>query len=95
MNNNVLFFMFRDIKERDSINGKIKYRWATNTVLSCVLGRGVPTTVDITFDTTRKDREARTYIAELDDAKVIIFNILKTSSMSCSFILTGPPEVNL
>ncbi|XP_058800960.1 serine/threonine-protein kinase 11-interacting protein isoform X2 [Phymastichus coffea] len=61
-----------DIKERDSISGKIKYRWATNTVLSCVLGRGVPTTIDITFDTTRKDREARTYIVELDDAKRIV-----------------------
>ncbi|XP_001600307.1 serine/threonine-protein kinase 11-interacting protein isoform X1 [Nasonia vitripennis] len=61
-----------DIKERDSITGKIKYRWATNTVLSCVLGRGTPTTVDITFDTTRKDRQARTYITELDEAKKIV-----------------------
>jgi hypothetical protein len=75
--------LFRDIKERDSINGKIKFRWPTDTVLSCVLGRGTPTTVDITFDTTRKDREARTYITELEDAKVgsyyICFNLSRLS----------------
>ncbi|KAL7305323.1 hypothetical protein TKK_0002453 [Trichogramma kaykai] len=60
-----------DIKERDTMTGKILFRWATNTVLSCVLGRGTPTTIDITFDTTRKDRNARTYITNLDDAKKI------------------------
>ncbi|XP_014213511.1 serine/threonine-protein kinase 11-interacting protein [Copidosoma floridanum] len=60
-----------EIKERDSLNGKINYRWATNTVLSCVLGRSIPTTIDITFDTMRKDRASRTYLAELEDAKKI------------------------
>ncbi|KAJ8664256.1 hypothetical protein QAD02_005918 [Eretmocerus hayati] len=67
-----------DIKERDFMNGKIKFRWATNTVLSCVLGRGTPTTVDITFDTTRKDREARTYIVELSEAKKIVQTLNET-----------------
>lgn len=60
----------RDIKERDLISGKVKFRWATSTVLSCVMGRGDPTTVDIIFDTTRKDRQNRTYFLELDEAKV-------------------------
>jgi len=61
----------RDIKERDAITGKIKFCWSTNSLLSCVLGRSDPPTVDIIFDTTRKDKESRRYFAQLDDAKVL------------------------
>jgi len=42
-----------------------------NSVLSCVLGRSDPPTVDIIFDTTRKDRENRRYFVESEDAKVL------------------------
>jgi len=62
---------FREIKERDTITGKLKYSWSMNSVLSCVLGRSDPPTVDIIFDTTRKDRENRRYFVELEDAKVV------------------------
>lgn len=65
-----IFVIIRDIKERDSITGRIKYRWATNTVLSCVINRSKPPTVNIIFDTTRRDRESRTYITKPEDAKV-------------------------
>ncbi|XP_018393306.1 PREDICTED: serine/threonine-protein kinase 11-interacting protein isoform X1 [Cyphomyrmex costatus] len=61
-----------DIKERDTITGKIKFCWSTNSLLSCVLGRSDPPTVDIIFDTTRKDKESRRYFAQLDDAKKIV-----------------------
>ncbi|XP_012283278.1 serine/threonine-protein kinase 11-interacting protein isoform X2 [Orussus abietinus] len=70
-----------DVKERDSISGKVKYRWATNTVLSCVMGRGTPTTVDIIFDTTRKDRQNRVYIVEPDEAKKIVATFGETLSV--------------
>lgn len=39
--------------------------------MSCVLGKSDPPTVDIIFDTTRKDRANRRYFAELEDAKVL------------------------
>ncbi|XP_011630532.1 serine/threonine-protein kinase 11-interacting protein isoform X4 [Pogonomyrmex barbatus] len=61
-----------DIKERDVITGKIKFCWSTNSLLSCVLGRSDPPTVDIIFDTTRKDRENRRYFAQAKDAKKIV-----------------------
>lgn len=65
-----LILFCRDIKERDTSTGKVKYSWSINSVLSCVLGRSNPPTVDIIFDTTRKDREKRRYFAESEDAKV-------------------------
>ncbi|KAL6424267.1 hypothetical protein ACFW04_009830 [Cataglyphis niger] len=61
-----------NIKERDSITGKIKFHWSINSILSCVLGKSDPPTVDIIFDTTRKDRENRRYFTELEDAKKIV-----------------------
>ncbi|KAL6262037.1 hypothetical protein P5V15_007129 [Pogonomyrmex californicus] len=61
-----------DIKERDVITGKIKFCWSTSSLLSCVLGRSDPPTVDIIFDTTRKDRENRRYFAQAKDAKKIV-----------------------
>ncbi|XP_014477087.1 PREDICTED: serine/threonine-protein kinase 11-interacting protein isoform X2 [Dinoponera quadriceps] len=66
-----------DIKERETTNGKVRYSWSTNSVLSCVLGRSKSPTVDIIFDTTRKDRENRRYFAELNDAKEIVTIISK------------------
>ncbi|KAK2581126.1 hypothetical protein KPH14_007940 [Odynerus spinipes] len=69
-----------DIKERDTITGKVKYSWSTTSVLSCVLGRGETTTVDIIFDTTREDRQNRRYFIELEDAKKIVLTIGKKMS---------------
>lgn len=56
--------------ERDAVTGKMKSRWALDMVLSCVMGRDDPVTVQIMFDTARKDRRERTYIAQPEDAKV-------------------------
>lgn len=67
---NNMTIVCRDIKERDSITRRIKYRWSTNSVLSCVLGRGQAHTIDFIFDTTRKDRQNRTYFVEQEDATV-------------------------
>jgi len=53
------------------ISGKVKFCWSTKSVLSCVLGRSDPPTVDIIFDTAREDRENRRYLTELEDAKVL------------------------
>ncbi|XP_018055081.1 PREDICTED: serine/threonine-protein kinase 11-interacting protein isoform X1 [Atta colombica] len=72
MENVFLVITSEDIKERDAITGKIKFCWSTNSLLSCVLGRSDPPTVDIIFDTTRKDKESRRYFAQLDDAKKIV-----------------------
>ncbi|XP_078051499.1 uncharacterized protein LOC144477636 [Augochlora pura] len=61
-----------DIKERDSLTGKIINSWSTNSVLSCVLGRSEPITVDIIFDTTREHRQNRKYFVEPEDAEKIV-----------------------
>ncbi|XP_044002674.1 serine/threonine-protein kinase 11-interacting protein isoform X2 [Aphidius gifuensis] len=63
------------IKERDSITRKIKYRWSTDSVLSCVMGRGEKTTIDLIFDTARRDRQNRTYFVEPEDAIKIVKTI--------------------
>ncbi|XP_072763614.1 serine/threonine-protein kinase 11-interacting protein isoform X2 [Anoplolepis gracilipes] len=60
-----------NIKEKETITGKVKFHWSISSVLSCVLGKSDPPTIDIIFDTTRKDRENRRYFAELEDAKKI------------------------
>ncbi|XP_076762138.1 uncharacterized protein LOC143430051 isoform X1 [Xylocopa sonorina] len=70
-----LIITMDDIKERDPITGKLKYAWSTNSVLSCVLGRSEPITVDIIFDTTREHRQNRRYYVELDAAKKIVKTI--------------------
>ncbi|XP_011346025.1 serine/threonine-protein kinase 11-interacting protein isoform X2 [Ooceraea biroi] len=70
-----LIITAEEIKERDIITGKLKYSWSMNSVLSCVLGRSDPPTVDIIFDTTRKDRENRRYFAEPEDAKKVVATI--------------------
>ncbi|XP_029051044.2 serine/threonine-protein kinase 11-interacting protein isoform X1 [Osmia bicornis bicornis] len=67
-----LIITLNDIKERDAISGKLKYSWSTNSVLSCVLGRSEPVTVDIIFDTTRENRQNRRYYVEPDVAKKIV-----------------------
>ncbi|XP_015116002.1 serine/threonine-protein kinase 11-interacting protein isoform X2 [Diachasma alloeum] len=72
-----------DVKERDSITGRIKYRWSTETVLSCVMGRGETPTIDFIFDTTRRDRQTRTYLVEADDAGKIVKTV-------CEFIKARP-----
>ncbi|XP_071648462.1 serine/threonine-protein kinase 11-interacting protein isoform X2 [Temnothorax longispinosus] len=93
-----------DIKERDALTGKIKVCWSTTSVLSCVLGRSEPPTVDIIFDTTRKDRENRRYFAQPEDAKKIVTTIgeqieirpilLKVfKCMKCSTQFSQDPEL--
>ncbi|XP_046416522.1 serine/threonine-protein kinase 11-interacting protein isoform X2 [Neodiprion fabricii] len=64
-----------DIKEKDEMTGRVKCRWATNMVLSCVMGRGDVTTVDIIFDTTKRDRQYRTYFMEPNDAKQLVATV--------------------
>ncbi|XP_011068936.1 PREDICTED: serine/threonine-protein kinase 11-interacting protein isoform X2 [Acromyrmex echinatior] len=81
MENVFLVITSEDIKERDAITGKIKFCWSTNSLLSCVLGRSDPPTVDIIFDTTRKDKENRRYFAQLDDAKKIVTTISEQIEM--------------
>ncbi|XP_031832146.1 uncharacterized protein LOC116426790 isoform X2 [Nomia melanderi] len=64
-----------DIKERDSVSGKLKNSWSTSSVLSCVLGRSEPVTVDIIFDTSRENRQNRRYFVEPEDAKKIVTTV--------------------
>ncbi|KAL0117693.1 hypothetical protein PUN28_008833 [Cardiocondyla obscurior] len=75
LENIFLVITTEDIKERDAITGKIKFSWSTNSILSCVLGRSDPPTVDIIFDTTRRDRENRRYFVQPEDAKKIVTTI--------------------
>ncbi|XP_053986719.1 serine/threonine-protein kinase 11-interacting protein isoform X1 [Hylaeus volcanicus] len=70
-----LIITLDDIKERDSMTGKLKSCWSTSSVLSCVLGRSEPITVDIIFDTTRETRQNRRYFVQPDDAKKIVTTI--------------------
>ncbi|XP_033175784.1 serine/threonine-protein kinase 11-interacting protein isoform X2 [Bombus impatiens] len=60
------------IRERDSLTGKLRCCWSTSSVLSCVLGRSEPVTVDIIFDTTREHRKNRRYFVEPNIAKEIV-----------------------
>ncbi|XP_076231714.1 uncharacterized protein LOC143177580 isoform X2 [Calliopsis andreniformis] len=71
----LLIITLDDIKERDAVTGKVKCSWSTSSVLSCVLGRSEPITVDIIFDTTRENRQNRRYFVEPDDAKKIVTTI--------------------
>ncbi|XP_039312896.1 serine/threonine-protein kinase 11-interacting protein isoform X2 [Solenopsis invicta] len=104
LENVFLVITSEDIKERDAITGKIKFCWSTNSLLSCVLGRSDPPTVDIIFDTTRKDRENRRYFAQPEDAKKIVKTIneriemrpilLKVfKCMKCSTQFSQDPEL--
>ncbi|XP_011874487.1 PREDICTED: serine/threonine-protein kinase 11-interacting protein isoform X2 [Vollenhovia emeryi] len=104
LDNVFLVITSEDIKERDAITGRIKYCWSTNSVLSCVLGRSDPPTVDIIFDTTRKDKENRRYFAQPEDAKKIVTTIseqieirpilLKVfKCMKCSTQFSQDPEL--
>ncbi|XP_025267843.1 serine/threonine-protein kinase 11-interacting protein isoform X2 [Camponotus floridanus] len=61
-----------NIKEKDTITGKVKFHWSMSSILSCVLGKNDPPTIDIIFDTTRKDKENRRYFVQLEDAKKIV-----------------------
>lgn len=70
-----LIITLDDIKERDALSGKLKYCWSTNSVLSCVLGRSEPVTVDIIFDTAREECRNRRYYVEPDAEKKIIKTI--------------------
>ncbi|XP_076173870.1 uncharacterized protein LOC143149906 isoform X2 [Ptiloglossa arizonensis] len=70
-----LIITLDDIIEKDSITGKLKCCWSISSVLSCVLGRSKPVTVDIIFDTTRKTRQNRRYFVEPDEAKKIVTTI--------------------
>ncbi|XP_074114306.1 serine/threonine-protein kinase 11-interacting protein isoform X2 [Cotesia typhae] len=69
-----IFLVITDeyVIERDSITGKIKYRWSMDTVLSCIMGRGETTSVDFIFDTTRRDRQSRMYYVDGEDALKIV-----------------------
>nr|XP_033339293.1 serine/threonine-protein kinase 11-interacting protein [Megalopta genalis]XP_033339294.1 serine/threonine-protein kinase 11-interacting protein [Megalopta genalis]XP_033339295.1 serine/threonine-protein kinase 11-interacting protein [Megalopta genalis]XP_033339296.1 serine/threonine-protein kinase 11-interacting protein [Megalopta genalis] len=67
-----------DIKERDSLTGKLINSWSTKSVLSCVLGRSEPITVDIIFDTTREHRQNRRYFVEPGDAEKIVTTLAET-----------------
>ncbi|XP_028044894.1 serine/threonine-protein kinase 11-interacting protein isoform X2 [Monomorium pharaonis] len=104
LENVFLVITSEDIKERDAVTGKIKFCWSTNSLLSCVLGRSNPPTVDIIFDTTRKDRENRRYFAQPEDAKKIVKTIneqierrpilLKVfKCMKCSTQFSQDPEL--
>ncbi|KAK9299456.1 hypothetical protein QLX08_007486 [Tetragonisca angustula] len=66
------------IRERDSLTGKLRCCWSTSSVLSCVLGRSEPVTVDMIFDTTREHRQNRRYFVELNTAKEIVEIINET-----------------
>ncbi|KAG7211247.1 hypothetical protein KM043_010559 [Ampulex compressa] len=70
-----LIITLDQIKERDAITQKIKCSWSANSVLSCVLGRSEPVTVDIIFDTTREGRQNRRYFVEPAEAKKIVSTI--------------------
>ncbi|XP_066591773.1 serine/threonine-protein kinase 11-interacting protein isoform X2 [Prorops nasuta] len=59
------------IKEIEPIHGVIKNIWSVNSILSCVLGRSEPVTIDIIYDTTREKRQNRRYFLDISDAKQI------------------------
>ncbi|XP_034937673.1 serine/threonine-protein kinase 11-interacting protein isoform X2 [Chelonus insularis] len=61
-----------NIKEVEAITRKIKYKWSIDTVISCIMGRGTIPTIDFIFDTTRRDRQNRSYFAESEDAVKIV-----------------------
>ncbi|CAK9800788.1 Serine/threonine-protein kinase 11-interacting protein [Anthophora quadrimaculata] len=75
-----------DIKERDEITGKLKYSWSTSSVLSCVLNRSEPVSVDIIFDTVRESGKNRRYFVEPDIAKEIV-NVISERMKMRSILL--------
>ncbi|XP_063216665.1 serine/threonine-protein kinase 11-interacting protein isoform X2 [Bacillus rossius redtenbacheri] len=69
-----LFLVVTDshVKERDSVSGKTKERWTMETLLSCTKTSNDPVTVQLTFDTVRRDRQERLYIMDEEDAEQLM-----------------------
>ncbi|KAK0157378.1 hypothetical protein PV328_011126 [Microctonus aethiopoides] len=74
-----LIITLENILERDPISEKIKYRWSMDTVLSCLMGRGESVTIDFIFDTTRRDRQNRTYYVESVNDAIKVVKIVEKS----------------
>ncbi|XP_067012094.2 serine/threonine-protein kinase 11-interacting protein isoform X2 [Anabrus simplex] len=82
-----LFFAVteRYLKERDAHTGRTRERWAMDTLLSCLRVCNCPVTVQLTFDTIRRDRQEREYIMEDEEAQELVRtlgNILDSRSLS-------------
>ncbi|RZF46718.1 hypothetical protein LSTR_LSTR002581 [Laodelphax striatellus] len=67
----------RELKEKDTVSGRVLVKWALSTVLSCVKVSSEPLTIQLTFDTIRRNCTERNYEMEQDDAQILLQRIGK------------------
>lgn len=63
----------RNLKEREVLSGKTHEKWTMASLLTCTRtgGQTPAATVQLTFDTVRRNRQERVYIMDEKDAQVI------------------------
>lgn len=75
----------KEIREKNISNGCTVAKWSVASIQSCVKISSDPATVQLTFDTVRKDRQERTYILEYADGQALLQKIrseLESRSLS-------------
>ncbi|XP_022196087.2 serine/threonine-protein kinase 11-interacting protein isoform X2 [Nilaparvata lugens] len=67
----------RELKEKGTESGRVLVKWALSTVLSCVKTSSEPPTIQLTFDTIRRNCTERSYEMEPNDAQILLQRIGK------------------
>ncbi|BES97217.1 serine threonine kinase 11 interacting protein [Nesidiocoris tenuis] len=105
-----LALLENDLKERSPKSGATITKWPLDSVLSCVKTKNDPITIEIKFDSARKDKQHRCYVMEFADAQALtkkMYNILECrplkamnhvtmKCLKCSsmFALARPNNIN-
>jgi len=70
VSNNNLTICFRELKERNSVDGHLLATWSRDSIESCVKIGFDPIKLQLNFMTIRKNLNQRIYTMSEDDAKV-------------------------
>ncbi|KAF6203794.1 hypothetical protein GE061_002129 [Apolygus lucorum] len=80
-----LALLENELKERSPKSGETLTKWPLDIVLSCVKTKNLPITIEMEFETVKKDKQHREYIMEFADAQALtkkIYNILESRPLS-------------
>uniref|UniRef100_A0A146M7T5 Serine/threonine-protein kinase 11-interacting protein n=3 Tax=Lygus hesperus TaxID=30085 RepID=A0A146M7T5_LYGHE len=80
-----LALLENELKERSPKSGETLTKWPLELVVSCVKTKNLPITIEMEFDTVKKDKQHREYIMEYADAQALtkkIYNILESRPLS-------------
>uniref|UniRef100_A0A1B6DEH5 Serine/threonine-protein kinase 11-interacting protein n=2 Tax=Clastoptera arizonana TaxID=38151 RepID=A0A1B6DEH5_9HEMI len=65
----------KELREKNSKTGRTEEKWFLESIESCIKISNDPVTIQITFDTIKKDRRERVYIMEFADAQMLLKKI--------------------